>query len=92
MPGCSGEALVAKAVDSGGAPVGLVAKAVGSGGAPMGLVAEAVGGGGAPVGLAVRHPSVGGVHPAAAAAARLAKLPGQWMGGKIMFMHTLAMH
>jgi len=74
MPGCSGEALVAEAV--------------GSGGAPMGLMAEAVRSGGAPVGLAVGHPPVGGVHPAAAAAARLAELPEQRMGGKIMFMHT----
>ncbi len=69
-----------------------MAEAVGSGGAPMRLVAEAVGCGGAPVGLAVGHPPVGRVHPAAAAAARLAELPEQWMGGKIMFMQTLAMH
>jgi hypothetical protein len=92
MPGCGGEALVAEAVGGGGAPMGLVAEAVGGGGAPMGLVAEAVGSGCAPVGLAVGHPPVGGVHPAAAAAARLAELPEQWMGGKIMFMQTFAMH
>ncbi len=79
---------MAEAVGSGGAPMGLVAEAVSSGCAPVGLVAEAVGSGGAPVGLAVGHPPVGGVHPAAAAAARLAELPEQWMGGKIMFMHT----
>ncbi len=79
---------MAKAVGSGGAPMGLVAKAVGSGGAPVGLVAEAVGSGCAPVGLAVGHPPVGGVHPAAAAAARLAELPAERMGGKIMFMHV----
>jgi hypothetical protein len=87
MPRCGGEALVAEAVSSGGAPMGLMAEAVGSGGAPVGLIAKAVGSGGAPVGLAVGHPPVGGVHPAAAAAARLAELPAQWMGGKIMFMH-----
>jgi hypothetical protein len=85
MPGGS---LVAKAVGSGGAPVGLMAKGVGSCGAPVRLVAKAVGSGGAPMGLAVGHPPVGGVHPAAAAAARLAELPKQQMGGKIMFLHT----
>ncbi len=83
---------MAKAVGSCGAPMGLVGKAVGSSGAPVGLMAEAVGGGGAPVGLAVGHPPVGGVHPAAAAAAGLAELPVQQMGGRIMFMHTIAMN
>jgi hypothetical protein len=88
MPGCRGEALVAKAVGSGVAPVRLMAKAVGGGVAPVRLMAKAVGSGCAPVGLAVGHPPVGGVHPAAAAAARLAELPEQRRGGKIMFMHT----
>ncbi len=69
-----------------------MAEAVGSGGAPVGLVAEAVGSGCAPVGLAVGHPPVGGVHPAAAAAAGLAELPENgWEGRSCLCIHSHAL-